>query len=146
MSPKPSFSGVSRRLLLSALAVFPTFLFFCSSPGAGAARPAAIVERRAQQTGDHRFRRPSHAARRAGFRAACRAHRHLRQRRDACGSEQPMYVQLAFALDRVKAMAPLHPEWKDKQPFKAVLEGDMKTLAASASTGWRNWSWRPMPA
>ena len=34
-----------------------------------------------------------------------------------------MYVQLAFALDRVKAMAPLHPEWKDKQPFKAVLEG-----------------------
>ena len=45
--------------------------------------------------------------------------------------EQPMYVQLAFALDRVKAMAPLHPEWKDQQPFKAVLEGDMKTLAES---------------
>src|SRR5712671_1272166 len=45
--------------------------------------------------------------------------------------EQPMYVQLAFALDRVKAMAPLHPEWKDKQPFKAVLEDDMKTLAES---------------
>jgi phosphoglycolate phosphatase-like HAD superfamily hydrolase len=45
--------------------------------------------------------------------------------------EQPMYVQLAFALDRVKALAPEHPEWKDKQPFKAVLEGDMKTLAAS---------------
>src|SRR5215217_9614534 len=45
--------------------------------------------------------------------------------------EQPIYVQLAFALDRVKAMAPLHPEWKDQQPFKAVLEGDMKTLAES---------------
>jgi hypothetical protein len=44
-------------------------------------------------------------------------------------SEHPMYVQLAFALDRVKAMAPMHPEWKDKQPFKAALEGDMKTLA-----------------
>ena len=43
--------------------------------------------------------------------------------------EQPMYVQLAFALDRVKALAPQHPEWKDKQPFKAVLEGDMKALA-----------------
>jgi phosphoserine phosphatase len=42
-----------------------------------------------------------------------------------------MYVQLAFALDRVKAMAPMHPEWKDKQPFKAVLEGDMKALAES---------------
>lgn len=45
-------------------------------------------------------------------------------------SEQPMYVQLAFALDRVKTLAPQHPEWKDKQPFKAVLEGDLKTVAA----------------
>jgi hypothetical protein len=35
--------------------------------------------------------------------------------------EQPMYTQLAFAIDRVKALAPLHPEWKDKEPFKAVL-------------------------
>jgi phosphoserine phosphatase len=49
--------------------------------------------------------------------------------------EHPMYTQLAFALDRVKAMAPLHPEWKDKQPFKAVLEGDMKTLAESGERG-----------
>src|SRR4051812_13734245 len=50
-------------------------------------------------------------------------------------TEQPIYVQLAFALDRVKAMAPMHPEWKDKQPFKAVLEGDMKTLAESGERG-----------
>ena len=49
--------------------------------------------------------------------------------------EQPMYVQLAFALDRVKALAPQHPEWKDKQPFKAVLEGDMKALAESGEQG-----------
>jgi hypothetical protein len=49
--------------------------------------------------------------------------------------EQPMYTQLAFALDRVKALAPSHPEWKDKQPFKAVLEGDMKTLAESGERG-----------
>jgi len=49
--------------------------------------------------------------------------------------EQPMYVQFAFALDRVKAMAPLHPEWKDKQPFKAVLEGDIKALAESGEHG-----------
>jgi len=49
--------------------------------------------------------------------------------------EHPMYVQLAFALDRVKGMAPLHPEWKDKQPFKAVLDGDMKTLAESGERG-----------
>ena len=49
--------------------------------------------------------------------------------------EQPMYVQLAFAIDRVKALAPLHPEWKDQEPFKAVLEGDLKTLAASGEKG-----------
>lgn len=49
--------------------------------------------------------------------------------------EQPIPVQLAFALDRVKAMAPLHPEWKDTQPFKAALEGDMKTLAESGDHG-----------
>jgi phosphoglycolate phosphatase-like HAD superfamily hydrolase len=42
-------------------------------------------------------------------------------------SEQPMYFQLAFALDRITAMAPEHPEWKTKQPFKALLEGDLKT-------------------
>ena len=42
-------------------------------------------------------------------------------------SEQPMYFQLAFVMDRVKALSPQHPEWKDTQPFKAVLEGDIKT-------------------
>lgn len=49
--------------------------------------------------------------------------------------EQPMYVQLTFAIDRVKALAPLHPDWKDKEPFKAVLEGDMKALAAAGEKG-----------
>jgi hypothetical protein len=44
-------------------------------------------------------------------------------------SEQPMYVQLAFALDRIKALSAQHPEWKTRQPFKAALEGDAKTLA-----------------
>jgi phosphoserine phosphatase len=43
-------------------------------------------------------------------------------------SERPIYFQLAFALDRVKALAPQHPEWKEKQPFKAALEGDIKTV------------------
>lgn len=49
--------------------------------------------------------------------------------------EHPMYVQLAFALDRVKAMAPMHPEWTAKQPFEAVPEGDMKALAAAGEHG-----------
>ena len=49
--------------------------------------------------------------------------------------ELPMYVQLAFMLDRVKALAPQYPDWKTKQPFQAVLAGDMKALAASGEKG-----------
>lgn len=49
--------------------------------------------------------------------------------------EQPMYVQMAFVLDRVKELAPKHPEWKNKQPFKAVLERDFKTLGAQGEKG-----------
>jgi len=49
--------------------------------------------------------------------------------------EQPMYVQFAFILDRVKALAPQHPEWKTKQPFQAVLEGNMRALAAAGEKG-----------
>jgi hypothetical protein len=49
--------------------------------------------------------------------------------------EQPMYVQLAFALDRVKALAGQHPEWKRKQPFRAVLDNDMAALAKAGEKG-----------
>jgi hypothetical protein len=45
-------------------------------------------------------------------------------------AEQPMYFQFLFALDRVKAMAPKHPEWKDKEPFASVLKGDVKAALA----------------
>ena len=44
--------------------------------------------------------------------------------------EQPMYVQLAFALDRVKALAPDHPEWKDQEPFASLLKGDVQSALA----------------
>ena len=50
-------------------------------------------------------------------------------------SERPIYFQLYFAIDRVKALAPQHPEWKSTQPFKAVLEGDMETLVKSGKKG-----------
>ncbi len=49
--------------------------------------------------------------------------------------EQPVYSQVQFAFDRVKAMAPQHPEWKTRQPFKGLLERDMKALAASGEKG-----------
>src|SRR6185312_11853629 len=49
--------------------------------------------------------------------------------------EQPIYTQIAFAIQRVKALARAHPEWQNQQPFKAVLDGDMKALAASGERG-----------
>ena len=45
--------------------------------------------------------------------------------------EQPMYFQVMFAFDRIKAMAEEHPEWKEKEPYQSVLAGDMKQLAAA---------------
>ncbi len=45
-------------------------------------------------------------------------------------SEQPLYFQLLFAIDRVKALAPQHPEWKDAEPFKSVLAGDVNAALA----------------
>jgi phosphoserine phosphatase len=45
-------------------------------------------------------------------------------------AEQPLYFQLVFALERVKALAPKHPEWKEKEPFKSVLAGDLKSVLA----------------
>jgi haloacid dehalogenase-like hydrolase len=50
-------------------------------------------------------------------------------------SEQPAYFQLFFAIDRITAMSADHPEWKDEQPFKAVLEGDMQELARQGEHG-----------
>ena len=47
--------------------------------------------------------------------------------------EQPLYFQLQFGLDRVKELAPAHPEWKEKEPFKSVLAGDLKAAFAGGS-------------
>jgi phosphoserine phosphatase len=49
--------------------------------------------------------------------------------------ESPVYTQVVFAFDRIKQLAPQHPEWKTKQPFKGVLEGDMKAVAATGEKG-----------
>jgi len=139
MSPNPSFSGVSRRVLLSALALLPAVsgsllpmsvwaqTAASSSPlpswndGANKRAITDFVARVTQQGGPD-FVPP--AERIATF--------------DNDGTlwvEHPMYTQLAFALDRVKALAALHPEWKNTQPFKAALEGDMETLAESGEHG-----------
>jgi phosphoglycolate phosphatase-like HAD superfamily hydrolase len=50
-------------------------------------------------------------------------------------SEQPIYFQLAFVVDRVQALAPQHPEWRTEEPFASLLRGDMKGVIASGEKG-----------
>ena len=49
--------------------------------------------------------------------------------------EQPIYFQFAFAIDRIRALAPKNPQWKTKQPFKGLLANDLKAVAASGEKG-----------
>ena len=58
-------------------------------------------------------------------------------------AEKPVYFQLPFAVDRVRELAPRHPEWKEQQPFKGVLEGDVeavgrldRALDEAGDAGW----------
>jgi len=135
MSPNSLLSGLSRRALLTSAAALPVLLGAAlpvpvqaqtdplPSWNEGATKQAIVTfVGRVTQQGGSDFVPP--AERIATF--------------DNDGTlwcEHPMYVQLAFALDRVKAMAPMHPEWRDKQPFQAALDGDMKTLAAAGEHG-----------
>ena len=62
-------------------------------------------------------------------------------------SEQPMYFQAFFVFDRIKQLAPQHPEWKDKEPFASVLKGDVKAARwPVANTLCLRWSWPPTRA
>jgi len=49
--------------------------------------------------------------------------------------EYPLYPQVSFTFDRIKTLAPRHPEWTTTQPFKAILEDDMQTVVASGEEG-----------
>ena len=48
-------------------------------------------------------------------------------------AEQPLYFQIHFAIDRIKELASQHPEWKEKEPFKSILAGDLKTALAGGA-------------
>src|SRR5260370_36103530 len=137
MKPSLPSPGVSRRVLLAALAAAPALPQLLLPPSVRAQVPAAALAswndtasrqaivtfvQRVTGQGSPDFMPPSERI--ATF--------------DNDGTlwcEHPMYVQLAFALDRVKALAPLHPEWKDTRPFKAVLEGDMQSLREAGAHG-----------
>ena len=50
-------------------------------------------------------------------------------------AEQPAYFQLMFVVERIKALAPRHPEWKTEEPYASILEGDLKGALAGGETG-----------
>ena len=137
MNSKVASSGISRRALVSALATLPVLsgtLFSTSAPAQTAADPLPSWNDGAAKQTIVNF---VTAVTRDGSPDFVPVPQRIAtfDNDGTLWCEHPMYAQLAFALDRVKAMAPLHPEWKDKQPFKAVLERDMKTLAESGERG-----------
>ena len=118
----------------SFFATLPSALGCCVHVGARADRPAAVLERRRDQAAITDF--VARVTTQGGPDFVPPDQRIATFDNDGTlWIEQPMYVQLAFVLDRVKALAPQNPDWKAKQPFQAVLEGDMKALAASGEKG-----------
>jgi hypothetical protein len=133
MDTNVSHSGASRRALLSAFAVFPALstlipiLASAQTLAAGSPLPSwndteskkailAFVDRVTKQ-GSPDFVPDSERI--VTF-----------DNDGTLWAEQPMYFQLLFALDRVKALAPQHPEWKEKEPFASLLKGDVKGVLA----------------
>ncbi|MGX5736388.1 HAD family hydrolase [Bosea thiooxidans] len=134
----PVFSGpgsLSRRVLLSILAALPA-LIGPLSPGAAQAQTEPLPSWNDGPTKTSIIDFVTRVTTQGGPDYIAPAERIAVFDNDGTlWSEQPMYVQLAFVLDRVKALAPQNPAWKTKQPFKAVLDGDMRALAASGEQG-----------
>jgi hypothetical protein len=137
MSSNAFFPDFSRRTLLSALAVLPVLPQIFSAAAAQTAAAADPLPSWNDGASKQSIINFVTAVTREGSPDFVPAPQRIAtfDNDGTLWSEHPMYVQLAFALDRVKAMAPLHPEWKSKQPFKAVLDGDMKSLAKSGERG-----------
>ena len=92
-------------------------------------RAAAVLERHGAQEGDRGVRRARDEAGSPDF--VPPAERIATFDNDGTlWAEQPLYFQLLFAIDRVKALAPQHPEWKDKEPYASLLKGDVKAALA----------------
>ncbi len=132
MKTNSFFSGVSRRALLSTLAAFPVSSAF---------RPSSAMARRAAS--DPLSSWNDTASKKAILAFVDRVTRRgspdfvpederiaTFDNDGTLWAEQPMYFQLLFALDRVKILAPRHPEWKEKEPFASLLRGDVKAALA----------------
>src|SRR3954452_25588443 len=137
MNPNSSYlRGLSRRVLLSALAVAPAVIGPLRATTASAQGGDPLPSWNDGATKQSITHFVSRVTTQDGPDFVPPAERMATFDNDGClWIEQPMYVQLAFILDRVRTMAPQNPGWKTTQPFKAVLDGDIKALAASGEKG-----------
>ena len=132
MSANSPFPGVSRRALLPALAAFPFLAMLLPMPAA--ARRAAGDPLRSWNNTESKkaiLAFVDRVTRRGSPDFVPEEERVAAFDNDGTlWAEQPMYFQLLFALDRVKLLAPAHPEWKEKEPFASLLRGDVKGVLA----------------
>jgi hypothetical protein len=132
MKPNSSFAGVSRRALVSFLAALPAMSMLLPAPAA--ARRAAGDPLRSWNNSQSKQAILSFVERVTKHGSpdfVPEAERIATFDNDGTlWAEQPMYFQLLFALDRVQALAPQHPEWKEKEPFASLLRGDVKGALA----------------
>jgi phosphoglycolate phosphatase-like HAD superfamily hydrolase len=131
MKQSSTFFDVSRRAMLSAFAAIPALPFAFPTSASAALADNALpswhdtASKKAITTFVERVTKPSssyfvpEAERIATF-----------DNDGTLWAEQPIYFQLAFALDRVKMLAQQHPEWKDKEPFASLLKGDLRGALA----------------
>ena len=132
MSANSPFPGVSRRALLPALAALPFLATLLPMPAA--ARRAAGDPLRSWNNTESKkaiLAFVDRVTRRGSPDFVPEEERVAAFDNDGTlWAEQPMYFQLLFALDRVKLLAPAHPEWKEKEPFASLLRGDVKGVLA----------------
>ncbi len=132
MSANSPFPGVSRRALLPALAAFPLLATLLPMPAA--ARRATSDPLRSWNNTESKkaiLAFVDRVTRRGSPDFVPEEERVAAFDNDGTlWAEQPMYFQLLFALDRVKLLAPAHPEWKEKEPFASLLRGDVKGVLA----------------
>jgi len=132
MKSTDSFSGISRRILLTTAAVLPLI-----------AGPTLPMSRQAQAQADPLRSWNDGPTKRAIVEFVARVTRQggpdfvppaeriaTFDNDGTLWAEQPMYFQLLFAIDRVKTLAPLHPEWQTKEPFASLLKGDLNGALA----------------
>jgi hypothetical protein len=132
MSQNPFSLGINRRALISALTAFPALSILLPIPAT--AREATSDPLRSWNNTESKkaiMAFVDKVTRRDSPDFAPEEERIATFDNDGTlWAEQPMYFQLLFALDRVKVLAPRHPEWKEKEPFASLLRGDVKGVLA----------------